>query len=213
MDYIRSSFPEPHLRSQGSRTKGGRTHNTPPFLVIWCILSLQTRFGFNSWLYRILPCVVHKPYESLNSDGIVGDFSGEHLTPQQMRWMPMPFPESSKRVSFIEGWRTIAGAGEPCLKAGVAIHLYSANISMEDTCFYNSDGDLLIGKRLPPLSLSLTMGTFLNLMPPSSATWHSQNSHRVWKNCRSTPWNMRDPGSKCWRLYVKVCFKPIKMHE
>jgi homogentisate 1,2-dioxygenase len=31
------------------------------------------------------------------------------------------------------------------MKAGMAIHMYTANISMVDTCFYNSDGDFLIG--------------------------------------------------------------------
>jgi homogentisate 1,2-dioxygenase len=28
----------------------------------------------------------------------------------------------------------------------MAIHMYAANASMKDKCFYNSDGDLLIGK-------------------------------------------------------------------
>lgn len=31
------------------------------------------------------------------------------------------------------------------MKAGMAIHMYAANTSMKDKCFYNSDGDFLIG--------------------------------------------------------------------
>jgi homogentisate 1,2-dioxygenase len=36
------------------------------------------------------------------------------------------------------------GAGEPSLKQGVAIYAYSANASMGNSAFYNSDGDFLI---------------------------------------------------------------------
>lgn len=31
------------------------------------------------------------------------------------------------------------------MKAGMAIHMYAANTSMKEKCFYNSDGDFLIG--------------------------------------------------------------------
>lgn len=80
-----------------------------------------------------------------------------------MRWDPMPLVSYSCSVDFIQGWHTIGkrfgllflniiltrakgGAGEPTMKAGMAIHGYSANASMKDKCFYNSDGDLLIGR-------------------------------------------------------------------
>jgi homogentisate 1,2-dioxygenase len=36
------------------------------------------------------------------------------------------------------------GAGEPSLKQGVSIYAYSANTSMGNSAFYNSDGDFLI---------------------------------------------------------------------
>ena len=36
------------------------------------------------------------------------------------------------------------GAGEPSLKQGISIYAYVANTSMENTAFYNSDGDFLI---------------------------------------------------------------------
>jgi homogentisate 1,2-dioxygenase len=43
------------------------------------------------------------------------------------------------------GFITVAGAGDPALKEGCAIHVYAANTSMKDKAFYNSDGDFLIG--------------------------------------------------------------------
>jgi len=36
------------------------------------------------------------------------------------------------------------GAGDPSLKQGVSIYAYSANASMNNKSFYNSDGDFLI---------------------------------------------------------------------
>lgn len=55
------------------------------------------------------------------------------------------------------------------MKAGMAIHMYTANTSMVDTCFYNSDGDFLIGSSicLPLIARpwSLTMRLFSALVP------------------------------------------------
>ena len=44
-----------------------------------------------------------------------------------------------------KGISTIAGAGDPKIRHGIAIHIYSCNKSMVDKAFYNSDGDFLIG--------------------------------------------------------------------
>lgn len=47
-----------------------------------------------------------------------------------MRWRPIPSVPEGKTTNFIEGLITVAGAGEPSLKQGIAIYNYSANISM-----------------------------------------------------------------------------------
>lgn len=39
---------------------------------------------------------------------------------------------------------TFGGAGDPSTKSGLAIYLYTANTSMKNESFYNSDGDFLI---------------------------------------------------------------------
>lgn len=41
-------------------------------------------------------------------------------------------------TTFIEGVKTVAGAGSPDLKAGIAIHVYAANKPMVNTAFCNS---------------------------------------------------------------------------
>lgn len=38
--------------------------------------------------------------------------------------------------------------GHPSVRHGISIHVYTANTSMKDKCFYNSDGDFLIGNSM-----------------------------------------------------------------
>lgn len=68
------------------------------------------------------------------------------MTPSQLRWSPFDLPSDSEKVNFVEGLKTVAGAGEPSCRTGLAVHIYAANTDMNQTAFYNSDGDMLIGK-------------------------------------------------------------------
>ena len=65
--------------------------------------------------------------------------------PNQLRWSPFPLPADDNPVDFLHGLVTIAGAGDPTVKNGLAIHIYACNKSMEKRAMYNSDGDFLIG--------------------------------------------------------------------
>lgn len=96
-------------------------------------------------MYRIKPSVTHKPYTKLSNGLLTNDFSKGQVNPNQMRWMPFEIPDKSKPTDFVQGLKTIAGAGDPSLKSGLSIHYYVANVSMENKSFYNSDGDFLIG--------------------------------------------------------------------
>lgn len=101
----------------------------------------------NSWLYRIRPSVVHSPFTPRSDANLlVSKFSGEDvlITPTQIRWSPFDLPEESEKIDFIQGLKSLAGAGDPACKSGLAIHIYTANIDMSKTAFYNSDGDFLI---------------------------------------------------------------------
>ncbi|KAI9906096.1 hypothetical protein PsorP6_014014 [Peronosclerospora sorghi] len=60
-----------------------------------------------SWLYRILPSVVHAPYQEIEHACVKSDFIHENVTPQQLRWKPMPFPDTSSKVDFVDGLCTI----------------------------------------------------------------------------------------------------------
>eukprot|EP01147_Barroeca_monosierra_P007813 gene7814-654_t len=98
-----------------------------------------------SWLYRIRPAVVHSPFKPVTINHINQDWSSCDSDPNQMRWDPFPLPAETKNVDFVHGLSTVAGAGDPCLRNGTAIHIYACNASMDHSCFYNSDGDMLIG--------------------------------------------------------------------
>lgn len=66
----------------------------------------------------------------------------------QMRWLPFTLPDDSESIDWVCGLHTVCGAGDPKVRSGVAIHVFLCNTSMKNTCFYNSDGDFLIGKTL-----------------------------------------------------------------
>lgn len=78
------------------------------------------------------------------------------LSPAQMRWQPSPAP--AKPTTFLEGIVTMSGAGDPCSKTGMGVHVYSCNTSMERTAFYNSDGDMLIVPQEGALEVRTELG-------------------------------------------------------
>jgi homogentisate 1,2-dioxygenase len=100
-----------------------------------------------SWLYRIRPSVMHKPYRQISNGLVRGTPFNELVTsPNQMRWSPFAIPKEKK--DFVDGLITIAGNGDASMHSGVAIHIYSCNQSMQDRFFYDADGELLIVPQL-----------------------------------------------------------------
>ncbi|KAJ4726393.1 homogentisate 1,2-dioxygenase [Melia azedarach] len=99
-----------------------------------------------SWLYRVKPSVTHEPFKvRLPAHGkLVSEFdkSNSSTTPTQLRWRPVDIPDSP--TDFIDGLFTICGAGSSFLRHGYAIHIYTANKSMDNCAFCNADGDFLV---------------------------------------------------------------------
>lgn len=63
-----------------------------------------------------------------------------------MRWKPFDIPSGSDgSVDFVQGLRTLCGAGSPSTRNGLAVHIYACNAAMGNKCMQNSDGDFLIG--------------------------------------------------------------------
>ena len=95
-----------------------------------------------SWLYRIRPAAMHGTFALLEHDGFHNDFDTGQVTPDQLRWNPLPLPDAP--TDFIDGLLTVAGNGAASAGVGIGIHLYAANRDMQGRFFYDADGELLI---------------------------------------------------------------------
>ncbi|GFQ72832.1 homogentisate 1,2-dioxygenase [Trichonephila clavata] len=116
-------------------------------------------YNRRTWFYRIRPSVVHLPFERINNGDLTHNWNENEPNPNQMRWMPFDIPERElEQVDFVEGIKTICGAGDPKIRHGVAIHVYLCNVSMEDKCFYNADGDFLIVPQQGRLTVTTEFG-------------------------------------------------------
>lgn len=110
-----------------------------------------------SWLYRIRPSVVHKPYTPISGTGLLrSTFDEVPATPNQLRWSPFEIPKEP--TDFIQGIRTLGGNGDFQTHSGFAIHIYVANQSMTDRFFHNADGEMLIVPQLGRLRIITELG-------------------------------------------------------
>ena len=96
-----------------------------------------------TWTYRIQPSVVHRPYARIDN-GLIrsAPFNDVDATPTQLRWSPLPIPKTP--TDFVEGIVSFGGNGDVATQVGMCVHIYAANRSMTDRCFYNADGEMLI---------------------------------------------------------------------
>ncbi|MGC2211185.1 MAG: homogentisate 1,2-dioxygenase [Candidatus Korobacteraceae bacterium] len=110
-----------------------------------------------TWVYRIRPSVMHKPYHQIANVWLRSSpFNEVPASPNQLRWSPMPVPHSP--TGFLSGLRTLAGNGDLATHSGVAIHVYAANRSMESIYCYNADGELLLVPQMGRLLLHTELG-------------------------------------------------------
>ncbi len=126
-----------------------------------------------SWLYRIRPAAMHGAFEpyapgSAEAPTFHEDFGNGPVTPDQLRWDPLPMPSGDAQVDFVDGLFTMAGNGGSAAGTGVGIHMYAANASMRGRFFYSADGELLIVPQQGRLRLATELGV-LDLEPQEIA--------------------------------------------
>ncbi|HET8941251.1 MAG TPA: homogentisate 1,2-dioxygenase [Rudaea sp.] len=109
-----------------------------------------------SWLYRIRPAAVHGEFQPFAQTGFHNDFGNGPVTPEKLRWSPLPLPQA--KTDFVEGLFTVAGNGGPAAGTGVGIHLYAANADMQGRFFTNADGELLIVPQQGRLHIETELG-------------------------------------------------------
>src|SRR3954469_9355920 len=95
-----------------------------------------------TWTYRIRPSVLHKPFKQIEN-GLFRStpFDEVIITPNQLRWDPIPVPTSP--TDFVDGITTIAGNGDLFSQMGIGVHIYAFNKGTGDRYFYNADGEML----------------------------------------------------------------------
>jgi homogentisate 1,2-dioxygenase len=113
-----------------------------------------------SWLYRILPAAVHRPFRQIGNGRLDCNFDDVPTPPNQLRWDPLPMPTAP--TDFVEGLVTMAG------NSACGIHLYAATRSMTDRFFYDADGELLIVPQQGALRLATELGV-LDVAPQEIA--------------------------------------------
>ncbi len=99
-------------------------------------------FNKRTWTYRIRPSVTHKPFARIDNNLLVSKFDALETTPNQLRWNPLPMPESE--TDFVDGITTIAGNGDLFSQHGMAVHIFACNKNMTERFFYNADGEMLV---------------------------------------------------------------------
>ncbi len=109
-----------------------------------------------SWLYRIRPTAMHGTFAPYPQSRFHNLFGHEPVTPDQLRWDPLPMPQAP--TDFVDGLYTMAGNGGPAGQTGIGIHLYAANTSMQGRWFYNADGELLIVPQHGGLHIATELG-------------------------------------------------------
>jgi homogentisate 1,2-dioxygenase len=110
-----------------------------------------------SWLYRLRPTANHPAYVPYAHETKLcsGPFALP-ASPNRVRWDPMPLPDAP--CDFIDGLATYGGNGDS--NAGISIHLYAANRSMQGRAFANADGELLVVPQQGALRLVTELGAF-----------------------------------------------------
>lgn len=91
-----NNFPE-----RRSRRLEKRTRERQKKIFAFCFFA-SIRFVF-SWFYRILPSVLHEPFEPIESETISNSWIKTHPDPNQLRWKPFEIPSTEeKKIDFIQ---------------------------------------------------------------------------------------------------------------
>lgn len=117
-------------------------------------------------MYRIRPSVAHRNLTKYQQDSLIESCflptnSKVCSIPSQLAWDPFQLPEPTEPVDLIAGLKTIGGNGDPSLRTGLAIHVYTADTSMKQSAFCNTDGDFLILPQLGRLDIQTELGRMM----------------------------------------------------
>ncbi len=111
-----------------------------------------------SWLYRMRPAAAHAPFTPYAGPMQLrsAPFGEAPPSPNRLRWDPLPLPDAP--TEWIDGLVSFCGNGDVGTGAGIAVHLYAANASMDRRAVQFSDGELLLVPQLGALRIVTELG-------------------------------------------------------
>ncbi len=111
-----------------------------------------------SWLYRMRPAAAHPPFTPYLGAAQLrsAPFVETPPNPNRLRWDPLPLPDAP--TDWLDGMVSICGNGDVATGAGIAVHLYAANASMDRRAVQFSDGELLIVPQQGTLLIATELG-------------------------------------------------------
>ncbi|KAL2783257.1 putative homogentisate 1,2-dioxygenase [Aspergillus keveii] len=114
----------------------------------------------HTWLYRILPSAAHDNFEPFAlSESIPRASDKLHFSPDQLLFDPFDMDETA---TWVTGSRLVAGAGDPVMKTGLSIYIFSAGKDMPPRqAYYSADGDLLIVLQHGVLNVQTELGRLI----------------------------------------------------
>ncbi|KAK4177565.1 putative homogentisate 1,2-dioxygenase [Triangularia setosa] len=134
------------------------------------------------WMYRGKPAAAHhSPSRVEDRYNLESCFlptnSNVAFTPLSCTWGPLASKQSlnsttERKVTFVQGLRTIGGHGDATLKEGLAVHQYEFNTDMDREAFVDHDGELLLVPQQGALNIKSELGSllvkpgFIVVLPP-----------------------------------------------
>lgn len=114
--------------------------------------------NLRSWLYRMCPSAMHPPFAPYSGGRLIesSPIGYAPFSPNRLRWNPLALPDEP--TDWLDGLISWAGNGTAKSQAGIAIHLYAANRSMDGRAFFNADGEMLIVPQMGALHIVTELG-------------------------------------------------------
>ncbi|XP_046804490.1 homogentisate 1,2-dioxygenase [Lucilia cuprina] len=150
----------PNSLPEGQNTPQKRAYGLYAEQLSGTAFTAPRKENARTWFYRINPSAKHQPFQAYEkaSKHLTHNWDEQKPNPNQMRWKPFDIPSGNEKVNFVQGLHTVCGAGDARCRHGLAVHVYLCNTSMENTAFYNSDGDFLIVPQEGVLDITTEFG-------------------------------------------------------
>ncbi|KAK9446551.1 uncharacterized protein V1518DRAFT_458137 [Limtongia smithiae] len=117
----------------------------------------------STYMYRVRPAAAHNGYKPVTSPAHIENCflslnTAVETLPEQAEWAPFPIPGADVKTDFVDGLHALGGSGDPNLREGIALYVYTFNSSMSGRAFCNVDGDFLFTPQQGILDMQTELG-------------------------------------------------------